>query len=273
MDWMDDRDRVEVMGILNVTPDSFFDGGADSSPEEAVSRGLSLVAQGADLLDIGGESSRPGSIPVPEEVEMQRVLPVIEGLRRETGIPISIDTTKARVAQEAIARGATIVNDISAMRFDKAMTRVVAETGRKIILMHMLGRPKTMQVAPSYVDVIEELCDFFKERIATAMAAGIPRNRILIDPGIGFGKDLGANLAILRNLGRLRKFGVPVIVGLSRKSFLGRITGLDSQDRLTGTIAANAIAVARGADIIRVHDVKEGRQTADVAVRLRNHEL
>ena len=273
IDWMDDRDRVRVMGILNVTPDSFFDGGADPSPEAAVQRGLSLVAEGADLIDIGGESSRPGSDPVSEDEEMRRVLPVIEGLRRQTGIPISIDTTKASVAREAIARGASVVNDISAMRFDEAMARVVAESGASIILMHMRGRPKTMQVAPSYVDVIEDLCAFFHERIATALDAGIPRNRILIDPGIGFGKDLGANLDILRNLSRFRTFGVPIVVGISRKSFLGRITGLDSQDRLPGTIAANAIAVARGADILRVHDVKEGRQTADVAVRLRNHEL
>ena len=261
------------MGILNVTPDSFFDGGVDSSSEAAVSRGLAMVAEGADLLDIGGESSRPGSIPVSEKDEMRRVLPVIEGLRKETGIPISIDTTKATVAKEAIARGASIVNDISAMRFDKAMARVIAETDASIILMHMLGKPETMQIAPSYVDAIEELCAFFHERIAAATEAGIRRNRILIDPGIGFGKDLGANLGILRNLSRFRSFGAPIVVGLSRKSFLGRITGLDSQDRLSGTIAANAIAVARGADIIRVHDVKEGRQTADVAVRLRNHEL
>ena len=270
---MDDRDRVRVMGILNVTPDSFFDGGADASPEAAVRRGLAQVAEGADLLDIGGESSRPGSDPVTAEEEMRRVLPVIEGLRRKTGIPISIDTTKAAVAREAIARGASIVNDISAMRFDKAMAGVVAESGASVVLMHMLGRPKTMQVAPSYADVIEDLCAFFGERIAAAIDAGIPRNRLLIDPGIGFGKDLGANLDILRNLPRFRTFGVPIVVGLSRKSFLGRITGLDQQDRLPGTIAANAVAVARGANIIRVHDVKEGRQTADVAVRLRNHEL
>ena len=273
IDWMDDRDRVRVMGILNITPDSFYDGGADASAEAAIARGLALVTEGADLLDIGGESSRPGSDPVSESEELRRVLPVIKGLRERTGIPISIDTTKATVAREAIALGATIVNDISAMQFDEAMTGLVAETGASIILMHMLGTPKTMQKAPSYDRVVEDLCTFFEARIAAAMDAGISRDKILIDPGIGFGKRLDDNLSILRDLKRFRTFEVPVVVGLSRKSFLGQLTGGDPQDRLAGTIAANAVAVARGADIIRVHDVKEGRQTADVAVRLRNHEL
>lgn len=272
-DWIKDRDRALVMGILNITPDSFYDGGSYATPHAAVRRGIELESQGADLLDIGGESSRPGANEISVQEEMDRVLPVIEGLRRESAIPISIDTTKAAVAREALSLGASIVNDISALRFDPEMAATVAASGADIVLMHMLGTPRTMQQHPAYMDVVEEIHSFFAERIANAVQSGISRDRVLLDPGIGFGKTLEHNLALLQGLRRFSDLDLPIVVGLSRKSFLGKLSNGAPADRLAGTIAANAIAIARGADMIRVHDVKEARQTADVAVRLRNHEF
>lgn len=272
VDWIQCRDRPLVMGILNVTPDSFFDGGKAATRSDAVDAALRMVAEGADLIDVGGESSRPGAEPISEQQEMDRVLPVVEAVRRRSGVELSVDTTKAGVASEAIALGATMVNDISAMRMDPDMKSVVAETGVFVVLMHMLGTPQTMQTGPAYRDVVEDVRRFLADRRTAAVAGGIRGDRILIDPGIGFGKRLEDNLALLRNLRRIAELGPPVVVGLSRKSFLGRILDLPASERLEATIAANTAAILRGAEIIRVHDVVEGRRTADIAYRLRNHE-
>jgi dihydropteroate synthase len=270
-EWMDERERVLVMGVVNVTPDSFYDGGRYDTPAPAIEHGLQLCKEGADIIDIGGESSRPGASPVSVEEEAERVLPVIAGIHKRSDVLISIDTTRAWIAREAINAGASIVNDISALRFDERLARVIAENGVWVVLMHMQGTPETMQQAPNYVDPVREIKDFLGERIASATAAGISRTRIIIDPGIGFGKRLEHNLAILRGINSLTTLGPPVLIGLSRKSFLGEILGLPVESRLEGTIAANAIAVANGVDIIRVHDVKEGKRTVEVARRLRDH--
>ena len=268
-EWMRHRDRTLVMGILNVTPDSFFDGGRHPDVVAGVGHALEMVHDGADIIDVGGESSRPGAAPVPVEVELARVVPVIAGIREKSEVLISIDTTKARVAREALAAGATIVNDISALRFDPEMASVVADAGAFVVLMHMQGTPRTMQENPIYTDPVAEIKAFFADRMEAAVRAGIPESRIILDPGIGFGKRLEHNLAILRGIGSFLELGAPVLIGLSRKSFLGEILDLPAEERLVGTIAANAVAVRNGADIIRVHDVKEGRETVEVARRLR----
>lgn len=270
-EWMNRRGRVLVMGILNVTPDSFHDGGRFEGPTEAVEAALRMEAAGADIIDIGGESTRPGSDVVSAEEEAARVLPVIRTLRERSDVLISVDTAKAVVAEAALAAGAVLVNDVSALRSDVRMAEVVAEANGFVALMHMQGSPKTMQENPTYDDVVEDVRTFLAERIDAAIDAGISSERILIDPGIGFGKHLSHNLELLRRLDRLVELGPPVLVGLSRKSFLGRLLDLPSTDRLEGTIAANAVAIAHGAEVIRVHDVAEGRRTADVAVRLRRH--
>ncbi len=258
------------MGILNVTPDSFYDGGRLFDTEAAVATGLAMVGEGADILDIGGESSRPGSQPVSAIQERSRVLPVVERLRSRTHVPISIDTTKASVAEPALRRGATIINDISALRFDPDMARVISEYDAQVVLMHMSGTPLTMQDEPKYSDVVTEVRDFLLERAAAAEAAGIHHDRIILDPGIGFGKTLDHNLLLLRHLPELCSHGYRVLVGASRKSFLGKLLDLPPDERMEGTIAVNAVAVVNGASILRVHDVKEGRRTADVAVHLRS---
>ena len=261
--------RVLIMGILNVTPDSFSDGGRFLSPDAAVERALAMEKEGADIIDVGGESSRPGADPVPVEEELRRVLPVLERLRGKLRIPISIDTTKAEVAEAALRAGASIVNDISALRFDPAMAPLVAKFGAGLVLMHMLGTPKTMQQAPHYEDVVTEVRDFLAERAQYAQSQGIPREAIAVDPGIGFGKTVEHNLELLRRLPELVELGFPVLVGPSRKSFIGAILGLGVEERLEGTLAACAVAVVRGADILRVHDVKEVRRAADLALHLR----
>jgi len=261
--------RVLIMGILNVTPDSFSDGGRFLSPDAAVKRALIMEKEGADIIDVGGESSRPGAEPVPVEEELRRVIPVLERLRGKLRIPISIDTTKAEVAEAALRAGASIVNDTSALRFDPAMASVVAEFGAGLVLMHMLGTPKTMQQAPHYEDVVREVRDFLAERALYAQSQGIPREAIAVDPGIGFGKTVEHNLELLRRLPELVEFGFPVLVGPSRKSFIGAILGLGVEERLEGTLAACAVAVVRGADILRVHDVREVRRAADLALHLR----
>ena len=262
-------DRVLVMGILNVTPDSFYAGSRTIDTESAIKAGLSMIEHGADIVDIGGESSRPSAPSVSVEQELHRVLPVIEGLHDRTSTPLSIDTTKAHVANTALRAGATIVNDITAMRGDPAMERTIAEAGAAIVLMHMQGTPETMQEKPHYVDVVSEVFAFLLQRAESAEAAGIAPDHIILDPGIGFGKSLEHNLALIRALPKLASCGYPVLVGLSRKSFLGLLLDQPASERLEGTIAANAIAILGGASIIRVHDVKEGRRTADVAVHLR----
>jgi len=267
--WEEKRDRVLVMGVLNLTPDSFYDGGSYPTQRTALNRALEMVDEGADIIDIGGESSRPSAAPVSEREELGRVLPVIKRIRKQSEIMLSIDTTKATVAAEAIACGTTIVNDISALRSDPGMARVIARNKVFLVLMHMQGTPRTMQHDPIYGDPVREISGFLQERIKVALGASIPCQRIIVDPGIGFGKKLEHNLVILQNLNRFATLEVPILVGLSRKSFIGEILGSSAEDRLTATIAANAIAVANGANIIRVHDVKEGRRTADVACRLR----
>jgi dihydropteroate synthase len=257
-----------VMGVINVTPDSFSDGGEFLDPASAVAHGVALAADGADLLDVGGESTRPGSEPVPADVELQRVLPVIHGLREETGVPISIDTTKAVVAEAAIAAGASFVNDVSALRADPRMAEVVAGAGVPVCLMHMLGIPKTMQDDPRYDDVVAEVASFLAERVRVAEAAGIANDAICIDPGIGFGKTGDHNLSLLRHLDAIVDVGPPVVVGVSRKSFLGAIIGGPERGRAVATAAANVEAVRRGAWMVRVHDVRETRDALAVAAAI-----
>jgi dihydropteroate synthase len=251
------------MGILNVTPDSFFDGGRYFDPSRAAGHALEMVAEGADLIDVGGESSRPVSAPVPVEEEARRVWPVIEAIRRESGVPISVDTTKAAVAAGALDRGADIVNDISALHFDPEMAPLVAERGAAVVLMHMQGTPQTMQTAPQYRNVVGEVRAFLAERAWAAEGLGVAKDAIILDPGIGFGKTAAHSLALLGRLDALVDLGYPVLVGPSRKSFIGRVLGLDDPGkRLEGTLAALAHCVAGGAAIVRVHDVKAAVQVA-----------
>ncbi|MFQ6034072.1 MAG: dihydropteroate synthase [Candidatus Bipolaricaulia bacterium] len=256
--------RTLVMGILNVTPDSFSDGGHYLEPEQAVAHGLRLIEEGADIIDIGGESTRPGADPVPAEEELRRVLPVIEGIRKESDGMISIDTYKAQVAEAALAAGAGMVNDISALRFDERMIDVLVKYDVPVVLMHMQGRPRTMQEKPQYDDVIFDIINFLKERITAATAAGISTERLIIDPGIGFGKLVEHNLEILRRLDELKTLERPILIGPSRKSFIGRLTGAPVEERLPGTIASLVLGIARGADIIRVHDVREAKQAIQI---------
>ncbi|MBI3994494.1 MAG: dihydropteroate synthase [Nitrospirae bacterium] len=244
------------MGILNVTPDSFSDGGLFLKTDDAIRRAEALVEEGADLIDVGGESSRPGADPVPAEEEIRRVVPVIEHLSKRLSVPISIDTSKAGVALRAIAAGARIINDISALRFDPEMAPLAAETGAPVVLMHMQGTPKEMQARPVYTDVVREITAFFKSRIRFAERSGIARDRILLDPGIGFGKTTEHNLEILARLSEFRSLGRPVLIGPSRKSFIGRVLDLPAAERLEGTAAAVAAGILHGASIVRVHDVR-----------------
>src|SRR3954451_7832433 len=252
------------MGIVNVTPDSFSDGGEFLDPERAISHGRELADEGADILDIGGESTRPGAEAVDAGAELLRVQPVIEALAPEAG-PISIDTSKAVVAEAALDAGATMVNDVTALRSDPDLAAVCAETGCEVVLMHMLGDPRTMQDNPVYEDVVDDVKAFLSERIEFATARGVGEERIWIDPGIGFGKTVDHNLELLRRLGEFRDLGRPIVVGTSRKSFIGQITGREVDDRLGGTLATNVLAVRAGADMIRVHDVSETRQALKVA--------
>jgi dihydropteroate synthase len=261
--------RVLVMGILNVTPDSFSDGGRFASADEAIRRAEQLAAEGADLIDVGGESSRPGAEPITVDEELRRVLPVIEALAPRLRLPISIDTAKAAVAHRALAAGARVINDISALRFDPEMVRVAAESRAPIVLMHMRGTPRDMQREPRYTDVIGEIAGFFEERLRFCDAAGIPRARIVLDPGIGFGKTLQHNLEILRSLPRLAALGRPLLVGPSRKSFIGQILDLPVEQRLEGTAAAVAAAVLGGAAMVRVHDVAPMLRVVRVAEAIR----
>jgi len=254
--------RPYIMGILNVTPDSFSDGGHYLTINSSVECARRMAEEGADIIDIGGESSRPGAEPVPLEVELERVIPVIKKLSDKIDILISIDTYKAKVAKEALKAGASIINDISGLRFDPMMAKIAAEAGCPVIIMHMKGTPRDMQRRPAYKDVVKEITAFFKERIAFAAENGIKKNRIIIDPGIGFGKTVRHNLEIIKRLKEFRKLGVPILIGPSRKSFIGRILNEPVDKRLEGTAAVVAISIANGANIVRVHDVKA---MADVA--------
>lgn len=253
------------MGVVNVTPDSFYDGGFYFDPARAIERGLVLAAEGADIIDIGGESTRPGSDPVPADEERKRVLPVISALKEKTAALISIDTTKAEVAEAAIDAGASIVNDISAGRLDPRMFPFVSGSGAGLILMHMKGTPKTMQINPYYEDVLAEVKAFLQQRMEAAEVFGIQRDRLIVDPGIGFGKRLEDNLALLNNLDALAELGRPILAGISRKSFIGKILNLDPSDRLEGTIAAAVMAILRGASLLRVHDIQAVKRAVAVA--------
>ncbi|NMO14405.1 dihydropteroate synthase [Pyxidicoccus fallax] len=264
-------ERTYVMGVVNVTPDSFSDGGRFFGTEAAVAHGVALAEAGADLLDVGGESTRPGSQPVGVEEELARVVPVIEGLRARTSVPLSVDTTKAAVAREALKAGAHLINDITGFRSDPDLPRVVAEAGAACCLMHIQGTPATMQQAPRYDDLVDEVLAFLEDAVARAEAAGVPRSRILLDPGIGFGKTFDHNLYLLRRLGELRVLGLPLLVGTSRKGFLGKLTGgKPAAERLAATLGSvAAVAALGGAEVVRVHDVAEARDAIVVADAIR----
>ncbi len=253
------------MGILNVTPDSFSDGGAYRGPDEAAARGAAMAAEGADIIDVGGESTRPGAGSVPADEELARVVPAVRALRERTDALVSVDTMKAVVAREALAAGADIVNDVSALRFDPDMAEVVAAAGAPVVLMHMRGTPATMQSFPAYRDLFGEISAFLAERLEAARAAGIAAERIILDPGIGFGKTAEDNLALIDGLAFLEALDRPVLVGASRKGFIGRTLGLEPGERLEGSLAAGVLSVARGAHILRVHDVRSTRRAADMA--------
>ncbi len=255
--------RPVIMGVVNVTPDSFSDGGLFLEADVAVEHGRRLAAEGADILDVGGESTRPGAEPVDEAEELRRVLPVVEALA--AGGRVSIDTTKPAVARAGLDAGAELVNDVSAFRFDPEMAGLVAEAGAGCCLMHMLGEPRTMQEDPRYEDVVSEVKAFLEERLAFAVSEGVAEDRVWLDPGIGFGKSVDHNLELLRRLDEIVAIGRPVAVGTSRKSFLGKLTGRPELERLPGTIATNLIAYERGASVFRVHDVAPVADALNVA--------
>jgi len=261
--------RTHVMGVLNVTPDSFSDGGRFFERDRAVEQGIAMVMQGADILDVGGESTRPYSKRVPSEEELGRVIPVIEGLRKEIEVPISIDTVKSQVAREALESGASMVNDVSALRFDPDMIRVVADAGVPVVLMHMKGMPEDMQVKPVYDRLLPEIMDFLQDAVERAQEGGIRRDLTIVDPGIGFGKTFDHNLEILRGLKQLHLLGRPVLVGTSRKAFIGRILKKGLEGRETGTMATLAAAVMNGAHIVRAHDVGKAVETVRIIDAIR----
>jgi dihydropteroate synthase len=254
-----------VMGIVNVTPDSFSDGGLHADTDSAVAHGLLLAAEGAAILDVGGESTRPGSDPVAPDDELARVVPVIERLAAGSHALISIDTTKAVVARAALDAGAVLVNDVTALRGDIAMAALVAESGCALCLMHMLGEPRTMQDDPRYDDVVGEVAAFLEERMAFAVAAGVREEQLLLDPGIGFGKTLQHNLLLLAHLDRFAALGRPLVLGASRKRFIGALLGAEPRERTYGTVATTVLGLARGAAIVRVHDVRPNVEALRVA--------
>ena len=254
--------RTLIMGILNVTPDSFSDGGSYLDVAAAISHAKEMVEDGADIIDIGGESSRPGASPASTEEELARVLPVVEGLVDEISVHVSIDTCKSEVARRSLEAGAHIVNDITALQGDAEMAKVVVEMNAGVILMHMSGTPRTMQHSPVYNDVVSEVSSWLQRRIEEAETGGIPPDRIVIDPGIGFGKTVDHNLEILRRLGEFRHLNKPILIGTSRKSFIGKILDLPVNNRIEGTAATITWAIAHGADMVRVHDVKTMRRVA-----------
>ncbi len=255
---------VKLMGVVNVTPDSFSDGGLYLDPGAAIAHGRELAQAGAAILDVGGESTRPGAAPVAVDEELRRVEPVVAGLAGAAA-EISVDTSKAPVAEAALDAGATIVNDVTALRDDPEMAALVADRGAGVVLMHMAGDPRTMQVSPEYGDVVAEVRDFLAARLVAAVAAGIDESRIWLDPGIGFGKTDRHNFELLRGLGELAKLGRPLVVGTSRKSFIGRADGSRTDDRLGGTIATSILAATGGAAVLRVHDVRQMAEALDVA--------
>ena len=265
-------DKTHVMGVLNVTPDSFFDGGKYFDPDRAFERALEIEQEGADLIDIGGESTRPGSDPVEISEEMRRVIPLIEKLKGKISIPISIDTKKSEVAEAALQAGASIVNDVSAFRADPEMISVVAKYNVPVVIMHMKGTPKTMQNNPTYEDIIGEIYRYLDETIQMAVERGISKNKIIIDPGIGFGKKWEDNFVILGCLKEFQNLMCPILVGVSRKSFIGWALDLPEEKRLMGTAGAVAASVMNGANIVRVHDVKEIVQVVRIVDRIKNNQ-
>ncbi len=257
-------DRPRVMGVLNVTPDSFSDGGRYAALEQARARARAMVEEGADLIDVGGESSRPGAEQVSEAVELERVIPVIEAVAAEVDVPLSVDTYKPRVAREAVVAGAGMINDIRALQ-EPGAPEAAAELGVPVCLMHMQGRPRDMQQGPAYDDVVEDVAAFLDERMEAARSAGVPAERIVVDPGFGFGKTLAHNYRLLHRLERIAALGAPVLVGMSRKSMIGNVVDRPLGDRLAGSLAAAAVAVLQGARIVRAHDVAETVDAVRVA--------
>lgn len=257
--------RTLMMGILNVTPDSFSNGGHFFTPEKAIEHAFQMANEGADIIDVGGESSRPGADPVSREEEELRVLPVIKELTSQLNIPISIDTRRSLIARKALERGVQIVNDISGLRDDPDMADVISQFDAFVVIMHMKGTPKNMQQNPTYENLMEELIEFFRDRVTYALKSGIQNNRIILDPGIGFGKRLSDNFIILNALERIVEMGYPVLVGPSRKSFIGLTLNLPLNERLEGTAASVTASVLHGAKIVRVHDVKEMKRVITIA--------
>lgn len=267
----DFNQRTYIMGILNVTPDSFSDGGKYFDEDKAVRRAIQMVEDGADIIDIGGESTRPGADPVTIDEELRRTVPVIKSVFKHVRIPISIDTYKSEVARQALDAGAAMINDISGLNFDPEMARVAAQSGVPVIIMHIKGEPKNMQRNPVYHALIPEICEYLKDGIKRSVDTGISADKIIIDPGIGFGKTFEHNLEIIHNLAEFKILKKPVMVGPSRKAFLGKILGdVPSEERLEGTTAAVAISIINGAHIIRVHDVREMVRVAKVADAIKN---
>ena len=266
--------RPLVMGIVNVTPDSFSDEGRYADPDAAVAKGLELIRQGADILDIGGESTRPGALPVPLEEELRRVVPVIQALARQTAVPLSVDTSKAEVARASLDEGAQAINDVTALTGDPAMAGVIRQSKAGVILMHMKGTPRTMQQDPQYGDPVEEISRFFEERLAFAESAGIPSHHLILDPGIGFGKTSAHNLEILARLEEFQRFRRPVCLGVSRKGFVGRLlSNRPVERRLAGSLAAVCHAMTRRAvQMVRVHDVEETRDAVNVIAAIQEME-
>jgi dihydropteroate synthase len=260
--------RTHIMGVLNITPDSFSDGGRYRQTDKALERALEMEREGADIIDVGGESTRPGSQAVTLEEELHRVIPLIEQLRRQLKIPISIDTYKASVAERAVVAGAAIVNDISGLQFDQNMAHVVAKSGAGIVVMHIKGTPRDMQKNPHYDDLMTEIGNYLEQSKQIALAAGIERQRIVVDPGIGFGKRLQDNFQIIRELLLLAHLKCPILVGPSRKSFIGSVLDLPVEQRLEGTAAAVTACILNGADVVRVHDVKEIKRVALIADKI-----
>lgn len=256
------------MGILNVTPDSFSDGNSYASVAAAVAAAEKMVAAGADIIDVGGESTRPGAKPVSVDEELARVIPVIEGLVTSVSVPVSIDTWKAKVASAALTAGAEIVNDISAMTFDPLMVDTVAATNAGVVLMHTRGRPQEMQIDTVYSDIVAEIAAFLKEAVERAESRGISAQRVLVDPGIGFGKSVNGNLELIRRLDEFLSLGRPLLIGPSRKSFIGKILGRETDERLFGTAAVVSIAMQKGARIFRVHDVNAMRDVVDMTAAI-----
>ncbi len=259
------KKRTHIMGILNITPDSFYKESRVISVNTALKRADKMIREGADILDIGGESSRPGSDPVSEEEELKRILPVINALIKKFDIPVSVDTYKSAVARAVLEEGVSIINDISGLRFDPNMAKTIASANAGVIIMHISGKPKTMQKNPSYKSLMREITAYLKSGIKQAVSSGIKGSRIIVDPGIGFGKNFSHNITILKKLKQLQKLKKPILLGLSRKSFIGKILDLPVEERLEGSIAASVFGILNGAQILRTHDVKETKRALAVA--------